>query len=316
MKKIFLGVLVSSSVVLFAFHTLHSKNDSASSGRNRNFDAHNAIVYTTAENTNLRLSRTDSLSFADFGQPLETQPCVFVDPSQTFQEYVGIGGALTDASAETFAKLPKAKQDEILQNYFDPQKGIGYTLARTNIHSCDFSSDTYTYIAENDADLKSFSIDHDRKYRLPFIKKAIAAAGGRLTLYVSPWSPPAFMKDNHDMLHGGKLLPAFYQSWANYYIKFIDAYEKEGIPIWGLSVQNEPMAKQTWESCNYSADEERDFIKKYLRKKCIAVDHHRNPGHVDPVGLTDGFGKKLTTANDKCFFTVSLPGTINSFIET
>ena len=72
------------------------------------------------------------------------------------------------------------------------------------------------------------------------------------------------MKDNHDMLHGGKLLPAFRQSWANYYVKFIKAYEKEGIPVWGLTLQNEPLAKQTWESCNYTAEEERDFIKEYL----------------------------------------------------
>ena len=88
------------------------------------------------------------------------------------------------------------------------------------------------------------------------------------------------------MLHGGKLKPAFYQSWANYYVKFIHAYEKEGIPIWGLSVQNEPMAKQTWESCNYTAEEERDFIKNYLGptlqrgglggRKLIAWDHNRD----------------------------------------
>jgi glucosylceramidase len=94
------------------------------------------------------------------------------------------------------------------------------------------------------------------------------------------------MKDNHDMLHGGKLLPAFRQSWANYHVKFINAYEKEGIPVWGLTLQNEPLAKQTWESCNYSAEEERDFIREYLGptlkaqglgdRKLIAWDHNRD----------------------------------------
>ncbi|MEJ0080257.1 MAG: hypothetical protein WDM78_04700 [Puia sp.] len=118
----------------------------------------------------------------------------------------------------------------------DTVNGIGYTLGRTNIHSCDFSSGSYTYVTDGDKDLKSFSIDHDRKYRIPFIHQVIAAAGGRLTLYVSPWSPPAWMKDNHDMLHGGKLLPEFRQSWANYYVQFIKAYEKEGIPVWGADV--------------------------------------------------------------------------------
>jgi glucosylceramidase len=244
------------------------------------------VVYTTADSTQYRLTVTDTLQFTDFGQPLETQPCVFVDASKTFQTFLGIGGALTDASAETFAKLPAAKQQEILEQYFDPKKGIGYSLARTNIHSCDFSSDSYTYVSDNDAALKTFSVAHDKKFRIPFIKKAIAAAGGKLTMFASPWSPPAWMKSNNDMLHGGKLKPEFYQSWANYYIKFIEAYKKEGIPTWGISVQNEPMAVQTWESCNYTATEERDFIKNYLGptlakagmtdKKIIAWDHNRD----------------------------------------
>ena len=244
------------------------------------------IVYTTAEKTNLRLSPTDTLQFSQMGQPKETQPCVFIDPSKTFQTFIGIGGALTDASAETFAMLPKEKQKEILQAYYDPKKGIGYTLARTNIHSCDFSSGSYTYVADGDKELKTFSVSHDEKYRIPFIKQAIAAAGGKLTLFASPWSPPAWMKDNNDMLHGGKLKPEFYQSWANYYVKFIKAYAKEGIPVWGLTIQNEPMATQTWESCVFTAEDERDFLKNYLGptlkreglsdKKIIVWDHNRD----------------------------------------
>ena len=244
------------------------------------------VVYTTAENTKLRISATDTVSFVAFGQPKETQPCVFVDPSKTFQTFVGIGGAITDASAETFAKLSKDKQQEFLQSYYDAKKGIGYTLARTNIHSCDFSSGSYTYVNENDAALKSFNVSHDKEFRIPLIKQSIAAAGGKLTLFASPWSPPAWMKDNNNMLKGGKLLPKYYQSWANYYVKFIKAYEAEGIPVWGLTVQNEPMAVQTWESCIYTGEEERDFIKKFLgptlakagmaNKKLIAWDHNRD----------------------------------------
>ena len=243
-------------------------------------------VYTTADSSNLRLTKTQELKFTPLSQPMETQICVFVDPAKTFQTYIGIGGALTDAAAETFAKLPADKQKELLLAYFDKQKGIGYTVARTNINSCDFSSDMYTYIKEGDKDLASFNIDHDKKFKIPFIKKAMAAAGGKLTLFASPWSPPAFMKDNNDMLHGGKLKPAFYTSWATYYTKFIKAYQKEGIPIWGITIQNEPMAKQTWESCNYTAEEERDFLKNYLGpvmqkeglsdKKIIVWDHNRD----------------------------------------
>ena len=245
-----------------------------------------AKVYTTADTTNLRLTLTDSVGFSDFGQPLETQVCVFVDPTKTFQTFMGIGGAITDASAETFAKLPKDKQDEIMKAYYDPKNGIGYTLARTNIHSCDFSSGSYTYVKEGDKELKTFSIDHDKQFRIPFIKQAIAAAGGKLTLYASPWSPPGFMKDSTHMLRGGKLKPEFYDAWAMYFAKFIKEYEKEGMPIWGVSIQNEPMATQRWESCIYSAEDEGNFLKKSLgptlekeglgTKKIIIWDHNRD----------------------------------------
>lgn len=244
------------------------------------------IVYTTADSSNLRLTATDTVVFKDKGQPFENEVMVFVDPSKTFQTYFGIGAALTDASAETFYKLPKEKQQELLKAYFDKQTGIGYNVARTNINSCDFSSDMYTYVADNDKELKTFNIDHDKKYKIPFIKEATAAAGGKLNLFASPWSPPAWMKDNNSMLQGGKLKPDAYEPWAMYYTKFIKAYEQEGVPVWGISIQNEPMAKQRWESCIYTAEEETNFLKNHLGptmekqglkdKKIIVWDHNRD----------------------------------------
>jgi glucosylceramidase len=278
MRKFCLVIILFSTAGLYA-QQAPKKNAFSTAGKT-------VTVYTTADSSDYRLSATGSVAFKKMGQPFETQVCVFVDPSKTFQTFFGIGGALTDASAETFAKLPKDKQQELLQAYYDVKKGIGYTVARTNIHSCDFSSDTYTYIKEGDKSLSTFNIDHDRKFRIPFIKQVIAAAGGKITLFVSPWSPPGFMKDNNDILHGGKLKPEYDQTWANYYVKFINAYQKEGIPIWGLTIQNEPMAKQTWESCIYTAEEERDFLKNYLGptlakaglqdKKIIVWDHNRD----------------------------------------
>lgn len=276
------------TILLYGMLCLPGIFNNASAQNNLPFSAGNktVTVYTTAQNTDYRLSKTGTLRFEAKPQPVETEISVFVDPSKTFQSIVGIGGALTDAVAETFYKLPKNKQQEILTAYYDKEKGIGYTLARTSIQSSDFSSGSYSYIAEGDAALKTFSVKHDEQYRIPFIKQAIAAAGGKLTLFATPWSPPAFMKSNNDVLHGGKLLSKYYQSWANFYIKFIQTYEKEGIPIWGLSVENEPMATQSWESCVYTADEERDFIKNYLGptlhkagmadKKLMAWDHNRD----------------------------------------
>src|SRR6476646_10598336 len=96
---------------------------------------------------------------------------------------LGIGGAITDASAEVFATLDARQQERLLRAYYDPKDGIGYSLARTTIHSSDFSSASYTYIDEGDAALTSFSIAHDRAFRLPLIRRAIAAAGGHLTLF-------------------------------------------------------------------------------------------------------------------------------------
>jgi glucosylceramidase len=243
-------------------------------------------VFVTAKNTSMQLSQVADASFSMLNQPSERDICIFVDPAKTFQTMVGIGGALTDASAEVFAKLPAAVQKDFLTAYYDKEKGIGYNFARTNIASCDFSSDSYGYVAENDSLLKTFSVAHDEKFKIPLIKRAIAAAGGKLPLFISPWSPPAWMKDNHSLLQGGKLLKVYNQSWANHYVKFIQAYEALGIPVWGLSVQNEPMAVQKWESCIYSAEEERDFVKNYLGptlkkngmsdKKLIVWDHNRD----------------------------------------
>jgi glucosylceramidase len=243
-------------------------------------------VFTTADSTDLRLASSASVQFSKLEKTSEGQVYIFVNPAKTYQTFLGIGGAITDASAETFAKLPKDKQDEVLSAYYDAGKGIGYNLARTNINSCDFSSGSYTYVEEGDKDLKTFKIDHDKQFKIPLIKKAIALTGNKLTFFASPWSPPAFMKDNGDMLHGGKLKPDYFGAWALYYTKFIKSYRNEGIPVWGITIQNEPMATQTWESCIYSATDERDFLKNYLGPvmekeglkdvKIIVWDHNRD----------------------------------------
>jgi glucosylceramidase len=245
-----------------------------------------AKVYTTAKNTDLRLSADGELLFRTGEQPLETELSIFVNPSKSFQTIVGIGGAITDASAEVFAQLSEDKQEEFLQAYYAKDDGIGYSLLRTTIHSCDFSKESYTYVSEGDKNLKTFDIAHDMEFRIPMIKRAIQKAGGNLVTYASPWSPPAFMKTNGTMLQGGKLKPEYYESWALYYAKFIRAYEAQDIPIWGLTIQNEPMATQRWESCIYTAEEERDFLKNHLGptlereglgdKKIIVWDHNRD----------------------------------------
>lgn len=223
-----------------------------------------AEIYLTAYNTDNKLTKQADGTFKPLAQPEENVPVIIVDASKTFQTLEGFGAALTDAAAETYYKLPEAKRNEISDAYFNKEKGIGYTFYRTNLNSCDFSSASYAYAEAGDTLLANFNIEPDRKYKIPFIKEAMAKTGDEFQLFASPWSPPAWMKSNNNMLRGGKLLPQYFQTWANYYVRFIEEYKKEGIPVWGLTVQNEPMAVQTWESCIYTAEEERDFVKNFL----------------------------------------------------
>ncbi len=285
-KVIFGSVLFMFACNQHLKNNLQNENLSSQPTIGFSLEGRKPMVYSTAENTNERLSLSDSLTFEDHPQPLETEVCVFVDPDHQFQTITGFGGAIVDASAETFAKLPKDKQDEILKAYYDTTDGIGYNMVRTNINSCDFSSDSYMYVKDYDSTLSTFSVKHDEQYRIPLLKKVNEKLNGKMLLFASPWSPPAWMKTNDDILHGGKLKRQYYQLWADYFVKFINTYEKLGVPVWGVSVQNEPMATQRWESCIYSAEDERDFIKTALGptfeknnlsgKKIIAWDHNRD----------------------------------------
>ncbi|RYF04188.1 MAG: glycosyl hydrolase, partial [Oxalobacteraceae bacterium] len=220
---------------------------------------------------------------------METETAVFVDTRKQFQEVFGFGGAVTDATAEVYAKLKPDQQKAFLAAYFDPKQGLGYSILRTTIHSSDFSSASYTYVKDGDRTLDSFSIEHDMKYRVPLMRQSLAAGasyGTKMRTFASPWSAPAWMKSNGSMLGGGSLLPAYRDLWAQYVVRFVKAYEKAGIPLWGLSIQNEPMAKQTWESMIFTADEETRFLGDHLGpalkaaglgdKKVIVWDHNRD----------------------------------------
>ena len=219
-------------------------------------------VFRTVRATNDRLTEKDPLSFQ---AEIPDLPSVMVDSRHRFQTIEGFGGCFTEAAADTFYKLPAQVRAEILKAYFDLSTGNGYTLCRTHINSCDFSLGNYAYAeTPGDVELKHFSIDHDRRQLIPMIKEAARVAGQPLNLIASPWSPPAWMKTNGQMNQGGKLKPEYRAAWANYYVRYVQEYQKEGLPIWGLSVQNEPAAVQTWDSCIYTAEEERDFVRDHL----------------------------------------------------
>ena len=204
--------------------------------------------------------------------PSQGLPAVFVHPQRAFQTIEGFGGAFTEASAVTWQKLGDVRRDQVLRDYFDPRHGHGYTLCRVHMNSCDFSLGNYAHVeAPGDVALEGFTIERDRQALLPFIQAAQRAAGHALKLLVSPWSPPAWMKSNGRMNGGGSLLPQYRQAWARCFVRFIQEYAKEGVPVWGVSVQNEPAATQRWDSCLYSAEEERDFVRDFLGPELAAA---------------------------------------------
>lgn len=185
-------------------------------------------------------------------------------PSQTKQTILGFGAAFTEAAAYVFSKMNETRQHEFLEQCFG-STGNKYNFCRTHIQSCDFALGNSAYVNDkDDIDLKTFSLEQDKKYLIPFIKKALQK-NGEIQLLASPWSPPPFAKTNNEMNHGGKLIKEYYQRWADIITKYIIEYKKLGINISRITVQNEPNAVQTWDSCIFTPEEEQDFACNYLR---------------------------------------------------
>lgn len=202
--------------------------------------------------------KESSLGTKKYSEKLENK-VINVYPTITYQEIIGFGGAFTEAAGYAYSQLNEKKKSELICDYFS-QNGLNYVLGRLPIGSCDFSLNSYSYSKK--PDLSDFSIDRDKKYLLPFLKTAIEKRN--LKLLASPWSPPSFMKSNKMLKLGGKLLSKYNQTWADYLVKYIEAYKAENIHIDYMTVQNEANATQIWESCLYSAEEEANFATNYL----------------------------------------------------
>ncbi|MBU2865311.1 hypothetical protein KO489_15775 [Reinekea forsetii] len=208
---------------------------------------------------------------------------VSLNPEVSYQTHLGLGGAFTESAAVNYQGLSKASKAQFMSTYFDPAHGSGYNIGRIHMNSCDFSLGNWACQPTPDSE---FSIDHYENAILPMIRDAEDVLGQKIKLIVSPWSPPSWMKTNGEMNNGGQLKPEFRAQWANYYVQFIKALQEKGFEIWGLTVQNEPEAKQIWDSCLFSAEEERDFIRDYLGPalfnnnlkdiKVICWDHNRD----------------------------------------
>lgn len=195
-----------------------------------------------------------------------------------YQTFGGIGGAITDSSAALWSGMPDDKKEDLIKAYYDRESGIGYTLARVSMGSCDFSTEDYTYVREGDETLDSFDIAHDKQAVFPML--TVASEQADLTVFASPWSPPAYMKTNGSRI-GGHLKKEYYALWAKYFRKYIEACAENGIAIRAVTMQNEPRHHQVWESCLYTPEEEAEFLGYLGRElsgsgvKILCYDHCR-----------------------------------------
>ena len=223
----------------------------------------NIEVYETSESGNKMTERTDFVS-------QHKSSTIILDASKEFQKITGFGGAFTESSAYLLNRMSAEKRHQILSAYF-AKDGARYSLARTHMNSCDFSLSNYSYTpVEADKSLKHFSIDQDKEDLIPMIKDAMAISQDGFRLFASPWTAAPWMKDNNSWV-GGKLLPEYYDTWALFFSKFVDAYKSEGIDIWGFTVENEPHGNgENWESMHYSPEEMTHFVEHFLGPKLAA----------------------------------------------
>ena len=206
--------------------------------------------------------------------PEKNSSIIRLDPDQKFQKITGFGGSFTEASASLLNRLSKDKRDTVIQAYFS-EKGANYSLTRTHMNSCDFSLSQYSYSpVEDDIHLEHFTIKEDQEDLIPMIKDALKVSKDGFKIIASPWTAAPWMKDNNAWV-GGKLLPKYYDTWALFFSKYINAYKKEGIDIWGFTVENEPLGNNSnWESMHFSPDEMTNFVQNHLGPR-LEKDMHQ-----------------------------------------
>ena len=206
----------------------------------------------------------DKLTLKTAFEPSDSVSSIVLKPDEKFQTILGFGGSFTESSAYLLNGLSAEKRKEVVEAYFGDE-GARYSLTRTHMNSCDFSLSQYSYApVADDYSLEHFSVEEDHDDIIPMIKDAMATSSDGFKIISSPWTAPPWMKDNKNYV-GGKLLPAYYETWALFFAKYIDAYSAEGIDIWGFTVENEPHGNgNNWESMHYSPKEMTDFVRDYL----------------------------------------------------
>ena len=188
-----------------------------------------------------------------------------LDTGATRQQILGFGAAITEASAYMLSRLSDAERAPVMRDLFAPD-AMALNVCRTCIGSSDYATKAYTYdeSSEPDPELKKFSIDHDREFYLPMLREA-RKHNPDMFLFSSPWSPPAWMKPNNSLL-GGAMRKLSFGPYANYFVRFLEAYKAEGISIDAVTVQNETDAEQEGHmpACLWAQEQEMEFAARFL----------------------------------------------------
>lgn len=203
-----------------------------------------------------------SVIACDEGEAQREKELINLYPDVRYQTLRGFGGAFTDAAGYVYSQMPEQKRQELIRAYFSPE-GLRYTLGRTSIDSCDFSIEPYDSLSQGEP-LSAMDISRAGRYVLPMIADAQKEAGRPIAMMLTPWSPPAWMKTNGSRMQGGVLKEEYAAFWAEYICRYIRAYRAQGVDVRVLSVQNEPKAVQTWDSCLFTAAQERAFVREHL----------------------------------------------------
>ena len=223
------------------------------------------IVQTSRAGDRLKVVEAGTLTKSDG----TGAPVIELLPGERHQTLVGFGGSFTESTAHVLKQLSPGKRDSVIAAYFGPD-GAAYSLTRTHINSCDFSLDHYAYTDDGDASLESFSIDHDLATLVPLIKDAMQTSADGFRIIASPWTAPPWMKDNESW-YGGSLKPGLEDVWARYLAKYLAAYREQGIDIWGLTPENEPLGNDgNWDSMHFTPESMRDFIRDHLGPELAA----------------------------------------------
>lgn len=234
-----------------------------------------AESWVTTSDRRLAMAPQSPLVFSAMRAAQTEMPVIEVAPTATYQTMLGMGASLEHTTCSNLMRLPADARTRAIQRLVDPGRGIGMNLMRLCIGTSDFCGEPwYSYsdlsAGETDPELRRFSIERDRGYILPVVKEALRL-NPNLLFFASPWSPPGWMKTTGNMI-GGELKREWYGAYAAYFVKFIEAYAAEGIPIYAVTVQNEPGVDRAKEkdpkwfypSCHWTGEQERDFIRDHL----------------------------------------------------